>query len=242
MYLSRLILNPANRKVWRDISDCHEMHRTIMSGFHIPDKTEHPRSAYGILYRLEAGAEGRLVVYVQSEQRPDWAGLLNEGYLLPTVDLENPAIKSIDEQLGRIANGTILRFRLKANPTKKVGTTMKSERLAGAARDNGRRVPLVGEVAQIQWLNRKAAAAGFRLVSVRICEEIQDVLATNGSWVSGRRRKAGSENDRDRLQFKGVIFDGHLEVTDRAAFRLAVQRGIGSGKAYGFGMLSLAGA
>jgi CRISPR system Cascade subunit CasE len=37
-----------------------------------------------------------------------------------------------------------------------------------------------------------------------------------------------------------VQFEGDLEVTDAAAFRAALAQGIGSGKAYGFGLLSIA--
>jgi CRISPR system Cascade subunit CasE len=37
-----------------------------------------------------------------------------------------------------------------------------------------------------------------------------------------------------------VLYEGELEVTDTAAFRQALEKGIGSGKAYGFGLLSVA--
>lgn len=242
MFLSRLVLNPAHRKVWRDVGDCNEMHRTVMSGFRFAEDTERPRSEHGILYRLETGPGGQLILYVQSELRPDWSHLSRDGYLLPAVDQENPAVKPIDEQLSRIHEGMMLRFRLKANPTKKVGTTKKTERMSGTARDNGRRVPLVGEEAQIQWLCRKAASSGFRLVSVRAYEEIKDVSVLNGAWISGLRKKNGQEGTADKVQFRGVVFDGHLVVTDHESLQVALRQGIGSGKAYGFGLLSLAGA
>jgi CRISPR system Cascade subunit CasE len=37
-----------------------------------------------------------------------------------------------------------------------------------------------------------------------------------------------------------VLFSGRLEVTDAALFRDALAKGIGSGKAFGFGLLSIA--
>ena len=40
--------------------------------------------------------------------------------------------------------------------------------------------------------------------------------------------------------FRGVVFDGHLRVTDERAFKAALANGIGSGKAYGFGLMSIA--
>ncbi|MBX5446264.1 type I-E CRISPR-associated protein Cas6/Cse3/CasE, partial [Sphaerobacter sp.] len=33
MYLSRLILNPRSRDVRRDLADCQQLHRSVMSGF-----------------------------------------------------------------------------------------------------------------------------------------------------------------------------------------------------------------
>src|SRR5690554_7264512 len=57
MYLSKLILNPMDRMVWRDRGDCCQMHRTIMRAF--PEKqggdrkstrlnSSHVRSSYAV--------------------------------------------------------------------------------------------------------------------------------------------------------------------------------------------------
>ena len=51
--------------------------------------------------------------------------------------------------------------------------------------------------------------------------------------VTGRR-------DGQRLSFGSVVFDGRLEVTDADSFREVLANGIGSGKAFGFGLLSVA--
>jgi CRISPR system Cascade subunit CasE len=40
--------------------------------------------------------------------------------------------------------------------------------------------------------------------------------------------------------FGSVMFDGLLRVSDPDVFRLTLQKGVGSGKAYGFGLLSIA--
>lgn len=37
-----------------------------------------------------------------------------------------------------------------------------------------------------------------------------------------------------------MLFEGRLEVTDRDALLAALQHGIGAGKAFGFGLLSVA--
>lgn len=55
-------------------------------------------------------------------------------------------------------------------------------------------------------------------------------------WRS-RDEKCG---EKQRLTFSSVLFEGELEITDANAFRQTLAQGIGSGKAYGFGLLSIA--
>jgi CRISPR system Cascade subunit CasE len=242
MYLSRLILNPASREVLRDIRDCQSMHRIIMRALEFLGSSFSPRSDQEVLHRLEDNRDDYPVLYVQSARMPDWSHLVNGDYLLRATDKENPAVKNIDEQLARISERMALRFRLKANPTKKVGTTTKSQRLAGELKSNGRRVPIAGEMAQIEWLLRKSADAGFRLVSVKASDTIPDVSAIDKVHTIGYRSRDRQHADQeyDKMQFAGVIFDGHLKVTNREVFLTVVRKGVGSGKAYGFGLLSLA--
>ena len=41
-------------------------------------------------------------------------------------------------------------------------------------------------------------------------------------------------------RLRSVLFEGLLQVTDPDAFRQTLIRGIGSGKSFGFGLLSIA--
>ena len=99
MYLSRLILNPRNRRVQREIADPYQMHRSLMKAF--PDDLD--QDAERVLFRLErpsrTGARhGGLALLVQSLNLPDWSWLAEpgaQGYLLPLGE-PNPAIKSFD--------------------------------------------------------------------------------------------------------------------------------------------------
>ena len=49
MYLSRLILNPRNRRVQREVTDPYQMHRSIMRAFPDGLKPEEER----VLFRVE---------------------------------------------------------------------------------------------------------------------------------------------------------------------------------------------
>ena len=125
MYLSRLILNPHNQKVRRDIRNCQEFHRTVMSAF--PDIPEsEARRSLGVLYRIETDQNsGSVRTYVQSCKQPDWSSLPPD-YCLRSVS-ENPSVKQIDDNFDGISNGTVLFFRLRANTTKKVGSSTKEQ-------------------------------------------------------------------------------------------------------------------
>jgi CRISPR system Cascade subunit CasE len=114
-------------------------------------------------------------------------------------------------------------FSLLANPTKKVRSDA-----AGARTKNGRRVPLTTREDLLAWLERKAAAAGFAIET----ETTQT--------VPRGREYFHKDNPRAQGLHAAVEFRGRLRVTDPVAFRAAVATGIGSAKAFGFGLLVLA--
>lgn len=245
MYLSRLILNPRNRKVRRDLSDCQELHRTVLSGF--PDMHENginARHKFGVLHRLDIHpVSGAIVLLVQSIAKPDWSSL-PEGYLLGDIGTENPACKEISELYGCIKDGDILAFRLRANPTKKVGTSQIKDIRAGKQKSNGRRVPLKTENEQLLWLKRKGESGGFQLIAAKPFMELDDVILKEEGSIKSRAYMKGTQRTGDttinRLSFASILYEGKLKVVDADKFRETLKAGIGSGKAYGFGLLSIA--
>jgi CRISPR system Cascade subunit CasE len=196
------------------------------------------REYYKVLYRLEAeDSENRLILLIQSDIIPDWSHLKNSGYLC-----EEPASREVGSIFSKIPIDTTLKFRLKANPTKKIETSLKSERLSGSKKSNGHRIPLNNDELKIDWLQRKSMESGFVLLSVKIAPPIHDVVSVKYTVETGSRPNPGSNGETDKLTFAGVIFNGHLRVTDTVNFFTTLEKGIGSAKAYGFGMLSIAGA
>lgn len=215
MFLSKLWLNPHHPNVRRDLANVYELHRTLLKTF--PD-----RDAGGpgrVLFRVELGLGGNRepVVLVQSEYRPEWSRLA-EGF--------RPApVKALDDVA--FHPGQRLRFRLRANPTKRLRTTSVGR--DGKAVDPkwiGQRVGLLREDEQEGWLKRKAESLGFRLLDVQLVPD-GNVLA---------------RKDKSTLTLAAVTFEGSLEVVNPVCFLQAWHTGIGSGKAFGFGLLSLAGA
>lgn len=234
MFLSRLELDTRSREVRRDLADCHEMHRTLLRAFPDVDTTSAgARSACGVLFRLESQLRPP-VIYVQSQLRPTWDEL-PPGYLsaITTRAGGNPGVREIDHEYSVLEAGQRLRFRLFANPTRKIDTATGPD----GKRRNGRRVPLTSDEARLTWLQRKASEGGFRLVQSRVAPAVPDVRE---SQQQQRRGRKGRGTRSARLTFDGVLFEGILEVEEAERFRQTLSSGIGPGKAYGFGMLSLA--
>lgn len=225
MYLSRLMLNSQSRAVMRDLADSQELHRTVMSAFPQADQPGGgARERFAVLHRLELDRRrGRLILYVQSLAPPDWCGLPPD-YLFSSPGLENPATKSVAAAYRGLKTGAVLSFRLKANPTRKIDSKTGPDGL----RRHGRRVELVREEDQADWLRRKGEQGGFQVQSVRV---------EGLSKEQGKRHSAGVSP----LTLTSVLFEGRLRITDPERFlNHSLLKGIGPGKAYGLGLLSLA--
>jgi CRISPR system Cascade subunit CasE len=236
LYLSRLLLNRPSRLVVRDLGSCQELHRTILAAFPSGLAGENgARYGAGVLFRIDDAPDGQPRLLVQSRLEPDWSRL-PLGYLAGSGQkIENPACKRIDEYYDRLRTGQELAFRLRANPTKKVDTKSTGD----GARRNGRRVLLTSDTARQEWLQRKATQHGFTLLGVSHAGDSADVRMGQRPDVTGFLRNGGASKSR-KLTFGTVLFDGRLRIADVPLFRAALEHGVGSGKAYGFGLLSVA--
>lgn len=224
MKVSRLTLDPRNRATRALLHDAQQLHQWIMRAF--PKvQGEEARRALGVLHRLEDDVcTGRPLLFVQSAETPDWSFAAD--VLGAPPGGEGVVVVDLAPTLDRLAAGALCAFRLRANPTRKIDTRSGPD----GARRNGRRVPLRDPAARVAWLERKAAAAGFSLV--RGVTEEPEVRVTEESPQRGRRDDAG-------LTHEGVRFDGLLRVESPELLRAAVAQGVGPGKAYGFGLLSI---
>lgn len=77
---------------------------------------------------------------------------------------------------------------------------------------------------QLQWLNERGDLYGFQVLNA-VIQDAQTITIE-------RRRK-------QRFPLLAVTFRGLLEVTDPDGFERAVKKGIGPGKAFGLGLLSV---
>jgi CRISPR system Cascade subunit CasE len=225
MFLSQLSLNPRNAQVRSELAQPYEIHRTLLnafprSRFHVARTAE---DAAGVLFRVEQNAGGMVSVLVQSQLAPDWAVLQTRrdarghAYLIRAVEQ-----KTFELQLVR---GQMLSFRLRANPTKR-------------RKSDGKRIGIENENEQLEWLRakvqgdekREQASGGFRLVRALVGRE---------EFIKNKEAIHRADRSYD-LKILAAQFDGLLQVDDPFKAAQTVARGIGSGKAFGFGLLSLA--
>ena len=247
LYLSRLFLNPLSRQVNSELVQPYEMHRTLMRAFpEASAESKHKaRDEFGVLFRSEVDELQRVVkIYVQSRIEPDWSFLeeLN-GYLQSGMKMPEYGYKNIMPALGKLKSGQLLSFRLCANPTKRI-----------AKRDDpmkGKRVELSREDEQIVWLIRKGQkrAGGITGGFEFPMKEFTDVNGEERLIPRIKVRREGKQKGRKKIDKRGhamthlsVLFEGVLQVTDKNAFLETITRGIGSGKAFGYGLLSIAAA
>ena len=215
MFLSQLEFNPRSREAQRDLARPYELHRTLALAFGTPDGQDY-RAAHGVLFRLEFSARGVPVVLVQSLTKPNWSAL-------PANYLGSPARSK--PVASTISAGQVLGFRLVAQPTKKVTAPGQRQGKRVALLDTG---PDDAPTPARQWLHRQGTRYGFEL------------LHTLSEEIPSYGNKASTESAKNQLQLYGVRFDGLLRVHDPTLVGAAIQQGIGPGKAFGFGLLSVA--
>lgn len=228
MYLTRLTLDARDGRARNDLADTHRLHRRLMTLF--PDELgEAARASAAVLFRVESLGE-RPVLLLQSALEPD-PTRLPVGWLAASFDgVPSASVRALGEAWGALRTGTVLRFRLLANPARKIET-----RSVDGVRRNGKRVPLRTEDAALAWLARKGTAGGFTLLPSEDWPDRPDVAATPAGRTIGQRTGGA-------VTVEGVLFEGRLRITDADAFRSTLRTGVGPGKAFGYGLLSVAGA
>ncbi|MDX6740250.1 type I-E CRISPR-associated protein Cas6/Cse3/CasE [Actinocorallia sp. A-T 12471] len=125
--------------------------------------------------------------------------------------------KTLTPLLDALAPGRRVRYRITANATRKLGLNTT----AGRPKEV---VPLHGAEAE-EWWQRQAESSGLSLHTLE---------STPLDQATGTRR------DKNRVVHARTRFDGLATVTDPAALSSRLRVGIGRGKAYGCGLLTLA--
>lgn len=256
MFLSQLIVNPGSHPdqprpgvAWAN--QTYRIHQRIWMAFPDSSRVEAdpfflgtwssrsgakpPRSECGFLFRVEPDPPLRILV--QSALRPDWNyAFQNAPYLLSG----SPQVREFEPSL---TAGENYRFRLVLQMVTR-RTIPKALAVTGVKRRSEHPIRCVRHSSDgagiskpdpefTQWrdrLDRLARQSGFELGEYPRYLRVQPV--TNLFM----KPEIGKEPRR----FNAALFEGVLTCRDENRLRDAVVNGIGRGKAFGMGLLSIA--
>lgn len=129
--------------------------------------------------------------------------------------------KNYDRFLTQLTPGMKCRFRLVANPT--VSKVRKGE-------DQNSRGKVYGHVTDewaLKWLLDRCAKHGFKVTP-------ESVQIVGSRWIQFFKRRGERP-----VSLREVIYEGQLTIIDPVLFRTALTNGLGRGKAYGMGMMTV---
>ena len=244
-YLSRIWLHPLRTGAQTLIRSPEAMHAAVLGSIARQPVTER------VLWRLDTPLDStdprshRAELLVLTESRPSWDHVIEQA---GWTNAEDPQALVRDYQplLDRIQAGREFGFRLRANPVSSTRnpaspTASQKERLA-ADRPRGVRVAHRTAAHQLNWLTSRLDRWGFTLLTTPNGQDGTVPML----HLTARDRLIFFKNGRDaaaqtrRVVLNTATYDGAIRVTDPEQARRTLLAGVGAGKAYGCGLLTLA--
>lgn len=221
MLLHRIHLDPRCREARRDLADPYQMHATLCRAFSPPEARCPPGE---VLWRLEpeTGSGGLPRVLIQGRTQANWDRIGIRGWL---AGAEAPIDLDDRLRLVEVRPGRRFRFRLRANP---------------CVTRNKKRLGLMQQVDQEDWIRRKGLRHGFSLPLLAASDPSEALQPRVDVRISQEEMLRGNQHMNNGIRVFSVLYDGVLAVVDPVQFHAAIRSGIGHGKALGLGLLSAA--
>lgn len=183
------------------------------------------------------------IIGIQSELEPNWEyafanaqHLLSKDFPLAQPKLYQP----------KASNNDIFKFRIEINLSKKsneynsqgtkkdtkVKEKGQNKRVAFIwGKDEKNRSQIDPEIEIKKWFDNKIQRSNLGF-------ETQKYELKKLGWRMGWKR-GNDQAKANTLRFRSALLEGELKVTNEEQFLQTIQRGIGSAKAFGFGLLSV---
>jgi len=206
MFLTKLTLKTTHPAVSAMLANYYLLHQWLWLAF-----TNCPQqSDVRMLFRVERVTDDDTQLLLQSKMPPAAEHWQCDLFHSP---LETRAYRP------DYRDDELLYFRIRMNPIRRLRGRPDDKR------STGKRVPLVRQTEQVQWLAGKGAPGGFSLITYHMYDQ--------GEQISCKMGVA-------RICHFGITCDGILQVTDRERFHQTLVSGVGPAKGLGFGLLSVA--
>lgn len=214
MYLSKLILDRRRWDVIRDLEDRDLLHKKIMKLFpEIPGgPCDNARQRHGVLYRVENSS-----ILMQSKIAP------RTDRRLPGYDLVGT--KNIEANYRAVRPGIVYMFRIDANTSIQVQEgdgadwIPEVEDSSVKVRRRTRRVGCGNYQARSRWFESMCGRSGMT-PQIYFMETLSPLRVRQGFLEITR-------------------FVGKLTISELDVFTRTLQEGVGQGKSYGLGLLSI---
>ena len=222
MYLSRIRLDLTHEMTSKTVESPYRTHAAVEGLFPLDARRED--SDCRILWRIDDEfVPEHALLYIVSPEPPNVSAAVDR------FDVAEDCVATKDYLpfIERICEGDAWRFRLKANPVRRVlvdkGRTAR-DGIVGSIQGH------VTVANQLEWLESRSGVNGFTLVG-----GVSEVV------VSHRSREVFARAGR-KVTLVTAQFDGALVVTDAERFRHVLGYGIGRAKGFGCGLLTVASA
>lgn len=224
MYLSRIEINPQRMETRRALTSPQIMHAALESSF----PSEDIRSTRN-LWRVDKLGNS-LYILLQSPCKPDFTHIV-EQFGWPASE-QRWETRDYEPFISRLKPGQSWRFRLRANP-------VRSLKITDEKQARGKVVHHVTVEQQKKWLYDRSLKCGFAVISENKndwpAQQQYSFDVVQSDLVNFKRRG-------EKITLSLVTFEGVLKITDGEIFVQNMMKGIGRAKAYGCGLLTLAGA
>ena len=233
-YLSRIFLNPLRTQAQRLLRNPRAMHAAVLGGLSRQPVAER------VLWRMETDQRHRLSVLALTESQPSWEHLIEQAGWAST-DEPQAMVKPYGPLLDQVTRGRQFAFRLVANPVSSTKhpdapSPAQRHRLATTPRPRGVRLAHRTAAHQLEWLIDRVDSWGFTLLG--------DDDRGPAVQLTARQRLAFAKGRGDgqghRVVLEAATYDGLVQVSDPQAARRSLLAGVGPGKAYGLGLITLA--
>lgn len=220
-YFSRFMINPQRRGAWKLLRSPQAMHAAVMAT--LPPDTDYSESR--ILWRLDESKHAP-TLYMLSPEKPDFSALVEQaGWQTRPGESAH-----YGRLLAKLENGQEWAFRLAANPVKRHTNKQTGKREV---------FPHVTAEQQQAWIRERAPQWGFEVIPAVEGQDVEECpMVSSRQDLAFARRNA--EGKVGKVTHRKAQFDGALRITDVELFRKSLLSGMGRGKAYGMGLLTLA--
>lgn len=244
-YLSRVRINPLRGESRTLLANPRAMHGAVMGGI-----AEQPTEER-VLWRLDTDNPRRPLLFVLTASKPDWTHIVERAGW-PDADGEHAAVGDYAPLLARIAVGREFAFRLTANPVQNTSTPQSvsaiQDKRKSELRTRSFRMGHRTAAGQMGWFLKRCEGWGFTVPEARTdpaapgFDAVETGEPAREVRITARQRHAFGKGGRGKppVVLNTATFEGRLRVVDTALFTQRLLGGLGPGKAYGCGLLTLA--